>query len=291
MLRKFDSIRGIKKGIIKHVLGTKPRNYAMFLNGLEAFKYLSFSADRGDMLETFYLAFRLIDDVIDNDLKLPFGYRTSQEYIQSKIDFLSTLSWPGDDSENLLKHGFNVAEKLGLDVHKETELILRSLLFDAKRVGSRELFSEAELKEHFYRLDLEGSIKGALKVFNDDPGKYELLKHMGQASRIYYNLRDFKEDIEKGYVNIAKEDFERHKITDEDLETIVNSNKIPGNVNNWMREQVKHGLIMIGFHKKIIRENDFNLLGRLALRYAFQMPAERYFKSFIKKDRENQRYG
>jgi hypothetical protein len=48
-----------------------------------------------------------------------------------------------------------------------------------------------------------------------------------------------------------------------------------------MEEQCKKGLIMLEKHKQIMQENSFKLLGRMILPLAYEMPARRFFKSFI----------
>ncbi|MEK7190361.1 MAG: hypothetical protein AAB661_01190 [Patescibacteria group bacterium] len=220
----------------------------IFLKGISAFKYFS-DRERGAFLENYYAAMRHIDDVVDGDVSLPEGYESAAQYVQEKIDFIETGRLPRDEIEKILALSFKMATEFKADFKQESRDILYSLLFDAKRHGTHNVFDENTLHDHFFALDIRGTIRGDLKIFGEDPDLYQILEPLGEAVRIYYNLRDFRDDIKAGLVNISSEDCKRLNISKREL--IGNYYENHPGVYAWFKEQAEKGLALIEeYHRK-----------------------------------------
>ena len=137
-------------------------------------------------------------------------------------------------------------------------------------------FPESELFYHFDLLDIRGCEKACLKLYGEDPNKLDIVKPLGLASRIYYNLRDFNEDTGKGFVNISEEDMTRLGICVEDLQ-----DPNPEQVKKWFREQSRDGLDLLEEHRRVIGNGNFGLLARLTFPFIYERPAKRYFESVL----------
>jgi len=297
----------IKNEIIMRMLKTRRKKYKWFFRALSTAPYISLFAtgnsDRGDFLESYYPLMHDIDDVVDGHADLPEGYKSSVEYIENRINFANDPTNPKESIDYLMLHCFELADKFGEDFSEETQDILYSMLFDAKRNGKMIIFSEEELLYHFNLLDIRGTIPATLKVFIEyplgysnnlieDSLKYQLLEPLGLATRMYYNLRDYyPEDIVSGQVNISAEDCEKFKIMPHDLE-----NRLSLGVQRWFKDQSEKGMgLLVQYQegrrllteqlaedKESIPEGDFKLYTKLALPLLYELPARRYFEKTLK---------
>lgn len=229
---------------------------------------------RGRMIEADYLVMRELDDMADGDAPVPKGYGSASHYIEEKIAFLRTPLTPGDNVEKLLLYCEQLSRKEGLSLTHERELILSSMLFDAQRFGKYQIFSAAILNEHFYRCDIEGTGKGALKIFGEDLSKYKLVEPLGVASRIHDNLLDYEKDIEAGYINIPREDVDQFGMTLEDIMD-VNSPK----VKTWFEEEVKRARGLLEEDRRLFPQGRFGALGRIFVDLYFRRPAVHYLNN------------
>ncbi len=229
---------------------------------------------RGRMIEADYLVMRELDDMADGDAPVPKGYDSASHYIEEKIAFLRTPLTPKDNIDKLLLYCEQLSQKAGLSLTDERELILYSMLFDAQRFGKQQIFSAAILNKHFYRCDIEGTGKGALKIFGEDPSKYKLVEPLGTASRIHDNLLDYKKDIEAGYINIPGEDVDQFGMTLEDIMDI-NSPK----VRAWFGKEVKRARVLLAEDHTLFPKGEFSPLGRIFVDLYFRRPAVNYFNS------------
>lgn len=278
MWNKNKYFSTIKKEIYEHMLKTRGHKYKWFLRALHSFKYLSLNPTRGEFLESYYTLMRFIDDVVDGDASLPSGFDNSESFVLDKIRFAGQLTNPKDGVDHMMLYCFRTAERFGQDFTSETKDILYSMLFDSKRYGKRVIFQEAELHYHFNLLDVRGTISATLKVFGEDQTKYFLLKPLGLASRIYYNLRDYDEDMYAGLVNISTEDCEKFKITPANLEDRLS---IP--IQNWMYDQAIQGMKLIKEHRQKMEQGNFGILAKIALLVVYEKPAHKYFEQIIQK--------
>ena len=270
------SIKEIKKKTFSHMISTRRSKYFGFILAINSFRYLQPNKEKADLLEGYYILMRTIDDIVDGDLDLPQRYKSKEEFVGEKINFTLNQNAPKDNIDKLIIYCFHLANRLKIDIYEETKDILNSMLFDTKRIGKNIIFNEEQLNHHFNLLDIRGTIKGALKLFNEDPEKYLLIEPLGVASRIYYNLRDYKEDIKAGMINISNEEFIRYKINLEGL-LIKDSNSI----KKWFFEKSKTGLELITNYKTDIKIKDFGQLGKLTLKLVYELPASRYFTKIV----------
>ncbi len=182
------------------------------------FKDTKTAIQRGDFFDAMYCAMRRFDDFADLDEELPQHYKsTVEQYLQSKIDFLKDPNKIKDDLDILLLKILNLSEKIGFRITEECENIINSLIFDARRINKYQIFERKELEHHFHMLDIVGTVKAMLKVYAEDPSTYRSLIPLGKAMRLYYDLRDFAEDLSRGFINIPKEDVNELNITILDL--------------------------------------------------------------------------
>lgn len=265
-----------RERIFHDMVSKKGNKYRFFLRALRSFRYFSQSNIRGELLESYYALMRYVDDIVDGDSLLPESCKSREEYVEQRIQFASNPNSPADLADYLMLHSFLLTEQLGFNIFQETQDILGSLLFDARRVGKNLIFPATELWHHFYLLDIRGTVRATLKLFREDPDTHTLLEPLGNASRIYYNLRDYEEDIKAGYINISQEDCERYEINPVDLDSVSSNG-----VQEWFREQADEGLRLITRHKQIMRENGFGFLGRMTLPIVYERPARRYFERLL----------
>lgn len=262
----------MRSKVFRHMLETRGWKYRAFLRYLRLFKYAAFAPARGEFLESYYTLMRYIDDVIDGDVPLPDGFSNESEYITDKIGFSMNPANPNDEVDFLMIYCFELAKKFGQEFHSETKDILNSLLFDAKRRGKSMIFSKEELNYHFHLLDIRGTIRATLKVFNDNPDKYKILEPLGIACRYQYDIEDFESDIAAGYINISKEDFDRFGIKKEDI-----YNRTAPNVRNWLRHHAREGMELIAEHHRLMPKGKFSILEKLVFRFVYENPAKKVF--------------
>ena len=229
--------------------------------------------DRGKMLEADYLWLREIDDIADGDLAVPVGYATPAEYVAEKLGFLLQAREPKDDVEALMLFCDRLSVKTGLNLTHARQMIIESMLFDAQRLGTGTVFPEAELQEYFYNCDIVGTAAGALPLFGEPLEKWPFVYEMGQAVRIYYNLRDFSKDVRAGLVNISAEDVTRFNVTVEDLQDVDSQS-----VKAWFKDQAHQGLVLLEQGKQKMREGNFGQLSRSFVYFYHERPAEKFLK-------------
>jgi hypothetical protein len=225
---------------------------------------------------------RFLDDIVDGDAPLPEGYANESEYISEKIWFSKNLIGPKDEIDNLMLYCFELAERFGEDFQVETENILNSLLFDANRRGKMIIFPKKELMHHFHLLDIRGTIRATLKIFKDDPEKYEILEPLGIACRYQYDIEDIEADLAAGYVNIPQEDCMQLDIVKQDLND-PSSLKI----KKWLRQHAQDGMQLLEEHHCRLSEGNFSLLARWTFPLVYELPAKKVFKRIISETENN----
>lgn len=268
-------IKEIRLKVFDHMLKTRGLKYRSFLWYLRSFKYLAFAPTRGEFLESYYTLMRYLDDVVDGDVPLPNDYSSETEYLLEKINFSKHPFDPKDEVDYLMLYCFKLAEKFGEDFESETNDILGCLLFDAKRRSKSIVFPKAELMHHFYLLDIRGTIRATLKVFNDDPDKFKLLEPLGTACRHQYNIEDIEADLAAGYVNISIEDCDRFDIKPDDL-----YGKSP-KVKTWLRHHAEEGMDLLAEHDQRMPQGNFSRLERLVFKVVYEIPARKAFRKIL----------
>lgn len=272
----------MRNQVFKHMLKTRGWKYRAFLRYLRFFKYAAFAPTRGKFLESYYVLMRFLDDIVDGDAPLPKGYLNESDYIIDKIKFSKSMINAKDEVDYLILYCFKLAEKFGEDFQAETEDILNSLLFDAKRRGKMIIFPKKELMHHFHLLDIRGTIRATLKIFKDDPDKYNLLEPLGVACRYQYDIEDIEADLAAGYVNISQEDCAQFGILKEDL-----NNPSSLKIRNWIYQRAKDGLQLHKEHHQKLHEGDFSLLERLTFLLVYEFPAKKVFKKIISESKNS----
>jgi hypothetical protein len=267
---------GLKQETIGNMLTVRRHKYKWFIRALHSFRYLSMSRDRADFLESYYSLMRYLDDVVDGDAPLPAGYGNSREFVLEKIAYAQNLGKPKDRVEHLMLECNELGKRFNTDFTDETNDILTSMLFDASRYKTSRIFSQQELDEHFQLLDVRGTISASLKVFGEDPQKCLFLEPLGIATRIYYTLRDYDEDMGKGFVNVSAEDCDCFKISGKNLE-----DRLSSPVQAWMKAQAEHGQRRLNYHKMQLNSVDFGLLVRATLQVVYANPARRFFERML----------
>ncbi|WP_297695315.1 hypothetical protein [uncultured Eudoraea sp.] len=255
---------------------TRGWKYKSFLRYLRFFKYISFSPKRGSFLEYYYVLMRYLDDIVDGDAPLPYGYISESEYIKEKIAFTENMTSPKDEVDQLILYCFKLAEQFGQEFYEETSDILNSLLFDADRRGKHQIFTSQVLYAHFHQLDIRGTIKATLKIFKEDPEKFEILESLGTACRYHYDLEDFNEDIAAGYINIPKEEMDELDISLNDI-LFNNSSKI----DLWLYKHAMEGMELLKKHEEILPSGKFGWLARATFPPVYKWPAQKVFQRTI----------
>lgn len=229
---------------------------------------------KGQMLEADYLWMRTVDDIVDGDIPAPSSDSTAQ-YIEEKLAFLDDPGTPRDDIDALILFCEELSRETGISLQEERKLILRSMLFDAQRFGKYQIFSKQDLDEHFYRCDIEGTGKGALKLF-EDPEKWRYVEPLGVASRIYDNLHDLPNDIASGYINIPKEDIDRFGISKLDLRDINSPN-----LQEWISSEVTRGQQLLEQDKELFPHGNFSPIGRVFVHFYHRLPTKNYLTQIL----------
>ncbi len=310
---EFETLaRDMRNQVFLHMLKTRPRKYITSLISLESSRLLGLilakpqgyrtTIRRGKLLESYYVLMRIIDDIADGDLPLPFYSKDIVDFIKERIDFSSSHHSQNprrsnNDIDHLMFYCFKLAEECGFSIEQENKDILETLLFDAQRrlhaktTGKNQIFPEAKHRYNYYLLDIRGTIRGSLKiVVGEDSEKYSLLESLGEASRIYSNLKDLREDLRAGLINISIEDCQRHGIpiplleSHRDLEFMLSYNSLDKSLKQWKTEQMEKGLSLIKDHQIVMRRNKFKLFTRISLKIGYEIPAERYFNKILRKE-------
>ena len=269
-------MRDIRSNVFQHMLKTRGWKYRAFLRYLRFFKYISFRPARGKFLEYYYTLMRYLDDVVDGDAPVPKGFNDSSEYIRRKILFSNYPVNPEDDVDHLILFCFQLADKINENFQSETKDILESLLFDAERRDKLIIYPENVLMHHFHKLDIRGTIRATLKIFKEDPDKYQILEPLGIACRYQYDIEDFQSDISSGYVNITEEECENFKIGRKDLNNLSSIK-----LKLWCRYRANKGLELLKEHHRLLPEGKFNVLSRATFPLVYEFPARRLFKGIL----------
>jgi hypothetical protein len=255
--------------------------YGWFLFGIKALKAFPSLKDQSAFLVNYYAAMRRVDDIADGDAPLPEGHRSRVDYVKSKIDFIEKGGTPKDEVDGLLDLSMRLGKLFQQDFHQESVDMLSSLEFDAQRYGTYQIFDEATLRQHFFLLDIQGGVKGSLKIFGEDPTLYEVIQPLGEAVRIYYNIRDFdKEAVKDGLINISREDCDRFNISLEEIKENYYENH-PG-VYAWFKEQAQKGLALIEEYRKRSAGVNFMPVTRVALKFAFETKTNSFLSEVAK---------
>lgn len=299
-----QSLKEINKRILTRLREERGSKYKGILRGLALMKpvfaiqsYGNFveAGLRSDLITTFYVAMRYVDDIVDGDFPLPDSVSSQVDYVNQRLRFVEKGIYPMDNADYLLLYCQSIAAKLDMSIRVETESILYSMLYDARRIeaaqqlGKGYVCSESELSHHFYELDIDGTVRGMLKIFGDDGDKAYLLRPAGNAHRIKMTLQDLVEDAAAMIINIPAEDFDRYAISSSDLELVASLPKgvdvainypylLPESVARWAGHQVLIGLEAIREQRMLLKTHEFRKTGSFVLNWMYLYPTEQYLR-------------
>ena len=296
----------IRLDVFTQMRKTRGTKYDTTIRGMQLFPYVMLLQEkgnlkrarlRGELLSSYYVLMRSIDDIVDTDAPLPPESKSTIEYVTNRIKYASGNSAPSDPKDHLLAYCNYLARELGFRMEAETIAILRSMRFDAVRVeaakqtGKGKIFSRNELEYHFHQLDIEGTVRGMLKLFDEDPEKTPLLMAAGNADRIKLTLKDLTADLRVGLINIPAEDMAGYRIMPSEiteasgltsnLELLLSSGQLPPGISRWVKAEANKGLELLGKQKQIMEMNTFRTLGRIALRLFYTGLTEKYFNKLL----------
>ena len=129
---------------------------------------------------------------------------------------------------------------------------------------------------HFHLLDIRGTIKATLKVFKEDPDKYELLEPLGVACRYQYDIEDIEADLAAGYVNISQEECTQLGIEKEDLNDPASLK-----IKKWLVRRAEDGMQLLDEHHRRLPQGNFSRLARWTFSLVYEFPARKAFKKII----------
>ena len=267
-----------RRRIYAYMIATRGEKYRLFLCALRNLKYLACQPKRGELLESIYAFMRYLDDVADGDVPLPNGHSSAADFIQEKIELANGEREPNDAADKLLLYCFELANQTGEDYLSETNDILSSLHFDAKRRNPDMpiTFPRSELQHHFHLLDIRGTIGACLKLSQEKGVRHDDLQPLGDASRIYYTLRDFDEDIRTGFNNVPIEDAQSLDIKPEDMRD-SSSRKM----RLWFNREAQRGMSMLQEHSIELPKMPLRRLTKAALWWVYERPAKKFFQHVL----------
>lgn len=263
--------------IYQHMLRTRGAKYLWFLKYLKLFRLIAKTPERADFLEAYYTLMRYLDDIVDNDAPLPPGYGDTETFLLDKIRFANNPDTPSDESDAMMMHCFHLGHTFGESFKDETEDILGSLLFDTRRMGQNRFFSSDELMAHYHQLDIRGTVRATIKLFNENVADFQLLEPLGMASRFFYDIRDVHDDLSKNLVNISREDADAFGISAGNMNEPDN----PG-IKRWRRAQALRGLQLLDLHRIQIPKGSFRLTTRLTFLFVYERPARGFFNKTLR---------
>lgn len=259
-----DTVRDCKAAVLlkrvhDDMLRRDPKKYGDWLKRLEAGRtfvknnpfalknpFFKRALERLRFIDLIYGVGRKADDIADDDAPLPPGWTSASDYIAHLVEFLRSRNTTDDELEFLLGYVLDVGEGLGIDPRREIELVLRSLLFDARRRESPRLVivPRAELDGNNFLLDEEGTIGLCLLILGETRESFAAISLLGIATRIMYTLRDLREDMGKRLCNVPREDFDAFGMYVPDVTSAqaIQDWYDSGPVRAWRAKEAQRGL-------------------------------------------------
>ncbi len=247
------------------------RDWNKYLGFILGMGGLGLVSTRGRFLEHYYAFMRYADDIADRDASVPGGEHPV-EHLERKLRFVRELPTPHDEMERVYLRAVELATQLGFQIHEESDALLSSLLFDARRYGSRNFYPAAELERYYFDRDIFGTGRAMLKALGEDAGKFELLRPLCTATRLHYDICDFTVDVSKGLVNIAREDADRLGVGVGDLH--ADNPK----VKRVFGEHARLGLSLLEQHEQ--NKHAFNVLCRAVFPGFYVLPCRRSLRRY-----------
>jgi hypothetical protein len=171
--------------------------------------FFEYARQRARLIDLLYWVMHAIDDIVDKDAPVPEGYTSALAYIERVIQFVELRDKPRDRLERTFGYVLDLAGTLKMGLAGGIRDILHSMQFDAIRLSKPglQIFSDVELKYHFHLLDISGTVTLWLIILRERMSALPAITMLGEAARIYYNLRDLEEDMRARLCNIPREAF------------------------------------------------------------------------------------
>ena len=242
--------------------------------------------ERLKLIDLIYGVGRKADDIADDDAPLPRGWTSASDYIAHLLEFLRSRNTTDDELEFLLGHVLDVGDELGIDPRREIGLVLRSLLFDARRRESLKLVivPRAELDGNNFLLDEEGTIGLCLLILGETRESFAAISLLGIATRIMYTLRDLREDMGKRLCNVPSEDFESFGmyVPDTTSAQAIQDWYDSGPVRAWRAKEAQRGLELYREYDAVrdkLKVHDFT---RAILEYLYERSTKTGLEDVLK---------
>lgn len=203
--------------------------YAPFLLGLSLFKYFDESKEglRFKFLESYYAVMRHLDDVADVDALIPTGFTSRVLYLEHiKDDFENPNNISGVEVAQLLKYCLQLGLGFGEDFTGEAKMLIEHMIEDAKRKDYFEkndtplLFPTKVEYQEYVRKEVESCMLVTIRLLGEEPETNVVIGKLAYAVMEYYSLRDLKENIANGFVDISIEEMKEHGGSENDFSNI-----------------------------------------------------------------------
>ncbi len=246
----------------------RPKKYAEFLQKLNKLKilfivwWLPDIEKRVKLFKYIYYAMRLLDDICDWDTPKKLSNVEKNDLAENICD----IDTDRKELLNLLiKEIFILSDDLQIleEVSYYLYQIIISVKFDLYRtINNKEwVVSKNDLNQNFYKMDIEWTIGLTALIFWLEVKKsINILKYLWEATRIWYNLEDFKSDISNKIINIPKEDMEKYHVSLKDLKNFQENWIICRGLNDWFFDQIREIDILLKIHSKKILYSRFDTI-------------------------------
>jgi phytoene/squalene synthetase len=213
-----------------------------------------------------YAYLRWVDDVIDNNA---VGKDEKKKFIDEQIELLLSISNKKNvilktNQEAFLYYFISFAIiNNKLQLLNELEKMLGAMKMDVQRLENHGIFSMSHLSSYI-SFQTEAMFELAhLFLLPDD--KYDgMYKKLGEFFWYAAALRDFKKDLECGYINISKEDLNNYEI---DIEH-YNEDE---NLKKWLKDRVALLFRLLESEVKILNDMPFKIRLFWSIAYPFYL--------------------
>ena len=175
---------------------------------------------------------------------------------------------------------------MGIDPRREIGLVLRSLLFDARRRESLKLVivPRAELDGNNFLLDEEGTIGLCLLILGETRESFAAISLLGIATRIMYTLRDLREDMGKRLCNVPSEDFESFGMYVPDItsDQAIQRWYDSAPVRAWRAKEAERGLELYSAYDAVRDNLKVHTFTRAILEYLYERSTKTGLEEAVK---------
>ncbi len=256
--KKIDFEKSIKK-VQKFLSERRPEKYANFLKKLDKLKllfqiwWLPNIEERIKLFKYLYYAMRILDDICDWDTPKKL-FEREKIAIAENFNNCELLSW-------LISKIIKIAENLWYknELSEILNYIIWSVKYDLYRTlwENNGVVCKDDLEKNFHEMDIVWTIWWTALIFWIDINKtIVLLKELGEATRVWYNLEDLVSDINNKIINIPREDMEEYWITIEDLNNFAKNWILCNWLQIWLYSQIEKIDKLLDIYKiKIFKTN------------------------------------